>query len=333
MTRRVPLNILDLVSVSQGSGLTEALDASVACAVLADELGYKRFWYAEHHNSPLLGSNATSLLIARAAERTRRIRIGSGGIMLPNHAPLMVAEAFGTLARFFAGRIDLGIGRAPGTDGLTASMLGRSGSDPQTIARNIYDLTGWFGDDGMAKSAPVSGGVAGGTHVPIWILGSSEEGASIAGQLGLPFVAASHFAPQGLEQILEVYRAAFDPAAPTAQIERPYVMAAVNVVVAPTDSEAQRLWTTTQRMIIGVRTGNRQPLQPPSSPSELSAEQHAFANSFLQVKAVGSPQTACRQLQDLAEKINADELITVTYAYDPAMRQRSLRLLADAWFA
>ena len=333
MTRRVPLNILDLVSVSQGSGLTEALDASVACAVLADELGYKRFWYAEHHNSPLLGSNATSLLIARAAERTQRIRIGSGGIMLPNHAPLMVAEAFGTLARFFAGRIDLGIGRAPGTDGLTASMLGRSGSDPQTIARNIYDLTGWFGDDGMAKSAAVSGGVAGGTHVPIWILGSSEEGASIAGQLGLPFVAASHFAPQGLEQILEVYRAAFDPSAPTAQIEQPYVMAAVNVVVAPTDSEAQRLWTTTQRMIIGVRTGNRQPLQPPSSPSELSAEQHAFANSFLQVKAVGSPQTACRQLQDLAEKINADELITVTYAHDPAMRQRSLRLLAEAWFA
>jgi luciferase family oxidoreductase group 1 len=333
MTRRVPLNILDLVSVSQGSGLTEALDASVACAVLADELGYKRFWYAEHHNSPLLGSNATSLLIARAAERTQRIRIGSGGIMLPNHAPLMVAEAFGTLARFFAGRIDLGIGRAPGTDGLTASMLGRSGSDPQTIARNIYDLTGWFGDDGMAKSAAVSGGVAAGTHVPIWILGSSEEGASIAGQLGLPFVAASHFAPQGLEQILEVYRAAFDPSAPTAQIEEPYVMAAVNVVVAPTDSEAQRLWTTTQRMIIGVRTGNRQPLQPPTGPDELSAEQHAFANSFLQVKAVGSPQTACRQLQDLAEKINADELITVTYAYDPAMRQRSLRLLADAWFA
>lgn len=332
MATRVPLNILDLVSVSQGSGLDEALDASIACAVLADELGYKRFWYAEHHNSPLLGSNATTLLIARAAERTQRIRVGSGGIMLPNHAPLMVAEAFGTLARFFAGRIDLGIGRAPGTDGLTASMLGRSGSDPQTIARNIYDLTGWFGEDGMAKSARVSGGVAGGTHVPIWILGSSEEGASIAGQLGLPFVAASHFAPDGLEDIVKVYRASFNPDAPTAQVERPYVMAAINVVVAPTDSEAQRLWTTTQRMIIGVRTGNRQPLQPPVSPDDLSAEQHAFADSFLQVKAVGSPQTACAQLQAFAQRIDADELITVTYAHNPLDRQRSLRLLADAWF-
>jgi len=332
MNSRVPLNILDLVSVSQGSGLDEALDASIACAVLADELGYKRFWYAEHHNSPLLGSNATTLLIARAAERTRRIRIGSGGIMLPNHAPLMVAEAFGTLARFFAGRIDLGIGRAPGTDGLTASMLGRSGSDPQTIARNLYDLTGWFGTDGMAKSAPVSAGVAAGTQVPIWILGSSEEGASIAGQLGLPFVAASHFAPDGLQQILEVYRDSFDSAAPTAQVERPYVMAAVNVVVAPSDAEAQRLWTTTQRMIIGVRTGNRQPLQPPASPDGLSAEQHAFADSFLHVKAVGSPQTACRQLQAIAEQTGADELITVTYAHDPADRQRSLQLLAEAWF-
>lgn len=333
MAGRIPLNILDLVSVSQGHSLDQALDASIASAELADTLGYKRLWYAEHHNTPLLGSSATVLLIARAAERTRRIRLGSGGIMLPNHAPLMVAEEFGTLARFFPGRIDLGIGRAPGTDGLTASLLGRSGSDPQSIARSIFDLTGWFGDDGMGRSAQVSAGVAAGTHVPMWILGSSVEGASIAGQLGLPFAAASHFAPDGLEQVLDVYRSSFNPKAPTAQIERPYLMAGINVVVAPTDAEAQRQWTTAQRMIIGVRSGNREPLQPPIDPAQLSPAQHAFADSFLRIKAVGSPETASRQLQAFADATGADELITVTYTHDPADRQRSLRLLADAWFS
>ncbi|MBA1204399.1 LLM class flavin-dependent oxidoreductase [Pseudomonas capeferrum] len=332
MSARVPLNVLDLVSVSEGHSLDQALDASIASAKLADALGYKRFWYAEHHNTPLLGASATALLIARAAERTQRIRLGSGGIMLPNHAPLMVAEEFGTLARFFPGRIDLGIGRAPGTDGLTASLLGRSGSDSQSISRSILDLTGWFGDDGMGKSAPVSAGVAAGTHVPMWILGSSVEGASIAGQLGLPLAVASHFAPDDVEQVLRVYRSSFNPNAPTAQIERPYVMAGINVVLAPTDAEAQRQWTTAQRMIIGVRSGNRQALQPPTDPTQLSPAQHAFADSFLRIKAVGSPETAVRQLQAFVDETGADELITVTYTYDPADRQQSLRLLAKAWF-
>ncbi len=332
MNDRVPLSILDLVSVSAGSDLDEALASSIACAELADKLGYKRLWFAEHHNTPLLGASATSLLIARAAERTQRIRVGSGGIMLPNHAPLLIAEAFGTLARFFPGRIDLGIGRAPGTDSLTASMLGRSGSDSSTIARHIYDLTGWFGSEGIAKSAPVSGGVSTGMYVPIWMLGSSAKGALVAGQLGLPFAVASHFMPDEIEHVVEVYRSSFNARAPTAQIEKPYLMAGINVVVAPTDEEAQRLWTTAQRMIVSVRSGRREPLQPPSDPGNIPEVHREFAESILRIKAVGTPEMVCSQLKGFAAAIGADELITMTYTHDPATRQLSMRLLAEAWF-
>ncbi|SEQ95655.1 luciferase family oxidoreductase, group 1 [Faunimonas pinastri] len=329
--KHVPLSILDLVSVSEGATLDDALSASMNAAQVADRLGYKRVWYAEHHNTPLLGASATAVLISRAAALTKRIRVGSGGVMLPNHAPLHVAEAFGTLARFFPGRIDLGIGRAPGTDQTTAQMLSRSGSDPRSIAKNIYDLTGWFGDDGIAKSAPISGGVSTATHVPIWILGSSVDGASIAGQLGLPFVVASHFSPDDLDQTLGIYRSFFDPNAPTAQIDRPYVMAGINVVAASTEHEAQRIWTTAQRMIVGVRTGNRQKLQPPVEPAEIAPAEQAFAESLLRVKAVGTPETVRTRMEEFASSIDADELIVMTYTHDPADKIRSLELLAGAW--
>lgn len=333
MTSRVPLSILDLVHVTEGRTLDDALFASMQLAQLADDLGYHRLWYAEHHNTAYLASSATSVLIARAAALTRRIRVGAGGIMLPNHAPLHVAEAFGTLARFFPNRIDLGLGRAPGTDPMTAQILGRSGADLGSFLRNVNDLTGWFSDEGLAKNMPVTAGIATGTHVPLWVLGSSIEGAAVAANLGLPFSIASHFAPDDLDQALEVYRSNFNPSAPTAQVEKPYVMAGINVMIAPTDEEAQRLWTTSQRMIVDVRSGNRRKLQPPVAPDRMgTAQERAFAESILRVKAVGTAETASRTMEDFARSIAADELIVMTYAWDPADRLRSMRLLAEQWF-
>jgi luciferase family oxidoreductase group 1 len=331
MARHVPINLLDLVSVSEGQTMDDAVAASMQAAQLADGLGYRRVWYAEHHNTTHLGASATALLIARAASLTSRIRVGSGGVMLPNHAPLIVAEQFGTLVHFFGDRIDLGLGRAPGTDPLTAQMLARSGADPQSFANSVYDLTGWFGSDGRANSAPTVSGVSAGTGVPIWVLGSTVNGASIAGQLGLPFCFASHFAPAQLHEALQVYRSMFDPNAPTAQLDAPYVMAGVNVVVADTDAEAARLWTTVQQMFLDVRSGNRRPLQPPVTTEMIGAGETELAESMLSIKAVGSPDTARQALEDFADATDVDEVITVSYTHDPDDRMRSIELLAKNW--
>lgn len=333
MSSHVPISILDLVPVSEGGTVGDALAASMQAARSADELGYHRLWYAEHHNTAQLGASATSTLIGRAASLTDRIRVGSGGVMLPNHAPLRVAEEYGTLAQFFPDRIDLGLGRAPGTDQMTAQVLSRTSADPQTFASSIYDLTGWFGDEGKAKSMPISGGVSAGTNVPIWVLGSTTDGASIAGQLGLPFSFASHFAPAQLHHALEVYRDSFDPSAPTAQLDEPYAMAGINVVVAPTDEEAQRQWTTTQRMFLGIRSGKRRALQPPVAPDEVgTSREREFAEAMLSVRAVGSPDTAREALEEFVESTQVDEVIATTYVFDPADRIRSMELLAKNWF-
>lgn len=332
--KNIPLSVLELASVSEGQTIKEALEQSLDAAQLIDRLGFKRLWYAEHHNTISLASMATSTLIGLAAQRTERIRLGSGGIMLPNHAPLQVAENFGTLAQLFPDRIDLGLGRAPGTDGLTAQLLSRSGSDPQSFANSIYDLMGWFGDEGEANSVPVTSNVGTGTHIPIWILGSSMNGASIAGQLGLPYSVASHFAAEGYREKIDIYRSAFKSTAPTAQIKEPYVMAGINVLVAPTDEEAQRLWTTTQQFVGDLlKTGKTRLLQPPVDPEELGTEQQrARMESMFSLKAVGSPETVHQKLNEFAEDSGADELIVVTYTYDPEDRKRSMELLADLWF-
>lgn len=327
----VPLSILDLVSISDGSTAREAIASSVRSARVADRLGYRRLWFAEHHNTVNLAASATSLLISHAAAATERIRVGSGGVMLPNHAPLMVAEQYGTLANMHGDRIDLGLGRAPGTDQLTAQALARSSAEPQAFAQNIYDLQGWFGDQGRAHSTPIISAVSAHTHVPIWVLGSTVNGAAIAGQLGLPFSVASHFAPDQLDQAITVYRDSFTTEAPTAQIDEPYVMAGVNVMVAPTDEEAAREFTTVGQMFLDLRTGGRRKLQPPIDPEALAAR-GGGNNPMLQISAVGSPATVKQQLESFVERTGADELITATYAYDPQVRDRSLELLADAWF-
>lgn len=327
------MSILDLVPIPEGRTAAEGIAASMEAARQADELGYRRLWFAEHHNTPGLAASASALLIARAASLTERIRVGAGGVMLPNHSPLMVAEQYGTLANMFGGRIDLGLGRAPGTDPMTARALARSAADAQSFARNIADLQGWFGAAGTARSAPIFSAVSAGTDVPIWVLGSTVNGASIAGRLGLPFSVASHFAPEQVMQAIEVYRDAFDPKAPTAQIDRPYVMAGINVLVMPTDEEARRQWTTVQQMFLNIRRGRRGKIPPPVDPDQVApAFELAFAESTLRFKAVGSPKTAVRALEEFVARTGVDELIAVTYTYDPADRMKSFQLLAEHWF-
>lgn len=327
----IPLSILDIVSISEGSSAKEGIADSLRAAQLADRLGYHRLWFAEHHNSPSLASSATALLISQAAAMTERIRVGAGGIMLPNHAPLMVAEQFGTLVNLHGNRIDLGLGRAPGTDGLTAQALGRSSAEPEAFARSIFDMQGWCSDTGTAHSTPIFSSVAQSTNVPMWVLGSTVNGAAIAGQLGLPFAFASHFAPEQLDQAIRVYRDTFTTDAPTAQIEKPYFMAGINVMVADTDEEAKREFTVVEQMFLGVMQGTRRKLQPPIDPSQLATL--GGRTPMLAIQAVGSPDTVVRQLREFAQLTGADELIISTYAYEPAVRERSLTLLAEHWFA
>ncbi|GHD30513.1 alkane 1-monooxygenase [Nocardiopsis kunsanensis] len=323
----VPLSVLDLVSIPEGSTAREAIASSMSAAKTADRLGYTRLWFAEHHNTANLAASATGQLIGHAASATERIRVGSGGVMLPNHAPLMVAEEYGTLANIHGDRIDLGLGRAPGTDMMTARALSRSSAEPQEFAQNIYDLQGWF-SEGTARSMQIASAVSAGTEVPIWVLGSTVNGASIAGQLGLPFSVASHFAPDQLDDAIRVYRSSFTADAPTAQIDEPYVLAGINVMVADSDAEAEREFTSVGQMFADVSRGRSRRIQPPVDP----AEARGLDNPMLSIKAVGSPQTAVRQLAEFVERTGADELITTTYAYDPAVRERSLRLLAENWF-
>lgn len=325
---RVPLSVLDLVGISEGATPRDAIEDSMKLAKIADTLGYTRLWFAEHHNTINLASSATSILIGRAASETERIRVGSGGVMLPNHAPLMVAEQYGTLAQMYPGRIDLGLGRAPGTDQMTARALSRSSAEPQEFAQNIYEMQGWFSDRGAGQTMPIVSAVSAGTNVPIWVLGSTVNGASIAGQLGLPFSIASHFAPDQVNQAIAVYRESFTTEAPTAQIEKPYVLAGINVLVADTDEEAEREFTTILQMFADTAMGRKRKIQPPIDPEQA----REIDNPMLKIRAVGSPENVVRRLDEFVEETGADEIITTTYSYDPAVRERSLKLLAENWF-
>lgn len=333
MTKRIPLSVLELVGISENQTIKEAIDASMENAKLLDKLGFKRLWFAEHHNTMNLAASATSQLILMAAERTKNIRVGSGGIMMPNHSPLQVAENFGMIAQLHPDRIDLGLGRAPGTDPKTSSLITRSSSDAQNFANSIYDLQGWFSDEGLGHSVPVTSTVGTGTNIPIWVLGSSVNGASIAGQLGLPYSIATHFTPDDYNQKIDIYRSAFTTESPTSQIDKPYVMAGINVVVAPTDEEAEKIWTTTTQMMMDFQTGKKRRLQPPVNPDELGTpEQREMMEKMFSIKAVGSSETVKKKLEEFAHETGADELIIVTYAYHPEDRKRSMELLADLWF-
>lgn len=295
----------------------------------ADALGYRRVWFAEHHNTAAVASSSTAVLVGQAAGRTRHILVGSGGVMLPNHAPLMVAEDYGTLGAMFPGRIELGLGRAPGTDHMTARALARSDASPNAFASNITDLHDWF-DTGTATSG-LRAGVAAGSRVPMWILGSSTTGAQIAAAMGLPYAFASHFAPDALLPALELYRSRFNPDAPTAQSHEPHVMVGVNVLAADDEDDAHHQFSTVQRMFLSLRrTGGRDALLPPGE-VEGTEQEMAMMEHMLSISAVGTAEHVVGQLESLVEQTAADELMTVTYAHDPRVRMRSQQLVAEAW--
>ncbi|MFK5584984.1 LLM class flavin-dependent oxidoreductase [Serinicoccus sp. LYQ131] len=328
---RVPLSVLDLVPRSQGMTPAVAIEESVALAREADELGYRRFWMAEHHGSEAFMSSATSLLLGHVAHATERIRLGSGGVMLPNHATLMVAEYYGTLATMHGDRFDLGLGRAPGTDPMTAAALTRTSGHLPDFASEVADLQAYLG--APREGARVRALPGEGTQVPLWMLGSSTGGAQVAAALGLPFSFASHFAPDQLRDALSLYRDRFRADADTAQVDRPTTMAGVNVLVAPTQEEADYLFTTAQLMAIRIRSGQPAPLDPPveSLASVVPMELLPLADAHQSVKMVGTAETVVPMLEEFAEAHELDELIVTTYTFDPEMRRRSYRMLAEAW--
>ena len=322
-----PLSILELVRVTQETDARGALNNARDVAAHAEKWGYRRIWVAEHHNMPGIASAATSVVLAHIAEGTTTIRVGAGGIMLPNHAPYVIAEQFGTLARLFPGRIDLGLGRAPGTDQITLHALRRPPEAAENFPQDVLEL--------QAFLAPVSPGQriqavpAAGTEVPLWILGSSHFGAMLAAELGLPYAFASHFAPDHLISALEIYRSRFKP---SEQLDRPYAMVGVNIIAAESDDKARRLATTQQMSFTNIFRGARGLSQPPIDDIESywTPMEKAQAKRMLARSIVGSPDTVRKGMAALVEETGADELIVVSDVYEHAERLRSLELIARA---
>jgi luciferase family oxidoreductase group 1 len=321
------LSILDLAPVIQGGTPGQALRNSRNLAQTGERLGYQRFWLAEHHNMAGIASSATAVAIGYVAEGTQRIRVGAGGVMLPNHAPLIIAEQFGTLASLYPDRIDLGIGRAPGTDQITAQALRRNlAGDIDHFPRDVMELMAYLDDAEEGQRVRAVPGA--GTKVPIWILGSSLYGAQLAAMLGLPYAFASHFAPQMMMQAIDMYRSSFRP---SEQLDKPYVMLGFNVCAAPTDEEAAYLRTSSLQAIINLRKGKPGQLPPPVEDLSLSPEDEAIVASFGQCSAVGDQETVARNLQAFAEQTGADELMIASQIFDHGARVRSYEILTQAF--
>jgi luciferase family oxidoreductase group 1 len=320
-----PLSVLDLAHVVEGATPRDALLNSLDLARHAEALGYRRFWLAEHHNMAGIASAATAVAIGYVAGGTETIRVGAGGIMLPNHAPLVIAEQFGTLASLYPGRIDLGLGRAPGTDQLTLRALRRDPMAAERFPQDVLELQAFLGpvQPGQAvKAVPGAG-----TEVPLWILGSSLFGAQLAAALGLPFAFASHFAPAALMPALQVYREHFHP---SEQLEKPYATVGCNVIAAESDAEARRLFTSVQQAFANMVRGTRGRLRPPIDDIESywTAEEKAHAEHMLACTFVGAPATIRPALERFVADTQADELIVAAAIYDHEARKRSYSLLA-----
>lgn len=323
----VPLSVLDLAPIVHGSTAAQALRNSLDLAQHAERLGYRRFWLAEHHGMAGIASAATAVVIGHVAAGTRTIRVGAGGIMLPNHAPLVIAEQFGTLESLFPGRIDLGLGRAPGSDMATARALRRDPLAGELFPQDVAELLEYFQPAAPGQSVRAVPGA--GLSVPVWILGSSLFGAQLAANLGLPFSFASHFAPAMLDQAAELYRRDFQP---SAHCDRPWFMPAVNVVAAETEAQARRLFSSVQQVFAALRRGRPTRLPPPVDdigallePAELAGLQQVLA-----VSVVGTTEQVRAGLDRLAARTQADELMIVSQVYDHADRVRSLELVAAA---
>jgi luciferase family oxidoreductase group 1 len=325
-TIMIPFSVLDLAPIVQGSDAAQALRNSLDLARAAERLHYRRFWLAEHHGMPGVASAATAVVIGYVAGGTSVIRVGAGGIMLPNHAPLVIAEQFGTLESLYPGRIDLGLGRAPGSDAATMRALRRSEMAADTFPDDVQELMHYFHPDDTDRVRAVPGA---GLDVPIWILGSSLFGAQLAAVLGLPYAFASHFAPAHLLEAADLYRREFRPSPSCAQ---PYLMVGVNVVAADTDAEARRLFTSLQQAFANIRRGRRSQLPPPVDDIEhrLDAMDLLGLRQMLAYSTVGSVETVRRGLEQVIAQTSADEIIVASQIFDHAARVRSYEITAEA---
>ena len=327
MNKNIAFSILDLAIVAQGTSLQQTFKNALTLAQKAEGFGYKRYWLAEHHNAESIGSSATSILIGYVAEGTKTIRVGSGGIMLPNHSALIIAEQFGTLGSLYPNRIDLGLGRAPGTDQETARAI-RSDfmMAAQYFPQEIQKIENYFSLEN--KTAKVRAPIAEGVDVPMYILGSSTDSAHLAAAKGLPYAFASHFATAQLFPALEIYRDEFEP---SEILKKPYVMAGLNIIIADTDKEAERISTSFIRMIIGIFTGNRTYMQPPT---ELTADlkefmEHPNVQQMMRYSFIGSKATVKKQVINFLKETKADELIAVSNTFDPKARIHSYQQFSE----
>ncbi|MGK0575888.1 LLM class flavin-dependent oxidoreductase [Macrococcus capreoli] len=323
----IPVSILNLAPVRKGDTNKDAIDQVVALAQLAEELGYNRYWIAEHHNTPSLVSSATTILMSHVLQNTKTIPVGSGGIMLPNHAPLVVAEQIGTLATIYPNRLNLGLGRAPGTDMMTASALRRDRHDSvYTFPEEIQELLKYFGPEekqGFVKAYPGAD-----TNVPIYVLGSSTDSAHLAARLGLPYAFAGHFAPEQMKEAIAIYRNLFQK---SEYLDQPYVMVGTNVIIGETDEEAEYLATSTHQFFLSVVRNSRLPLQPPVEDMDLlwTAQEKQMAMSRTRTGFIGSKETVKEELQAFQDEYNVDELIVVSYIYDLDKLYQSYRWLKE----
>ncbi|SRX53809.1 LLM class flavin-dependent oxidoreductase [Aequorivita sp. CIP111184] len=325
--KNIPFSVLDLVPVIEGSTHKIAMENSLALAQQAEKLGYKRFWISEHHNAESLVSSATPLLIGYIAQGTKTIRVGSGGVMLPNHAPIVVAEQFGTLATLYPNRIDLGLGRAPGTDQQTARALRRERVETvNDFPEDVQELERYFSKEN--HNSPVRAIPGEGLEVPLYLLGSSTYSAQLAGALGLPYAFASHFAPTHLHDALRLYHSNFEP---SKQLNKPYAMACVNVVIANTDEDAEYLATSMKLFMLNVIRNTRKPLAPPvkSMDGLWNPMEEAHISQMMQYSFVGSKETVQKKLADFADETRVDEIIVVAHIYDQTARLRSFELLSQ----
>jgi len=320
------LSILDLSPITEGGDAAQSMRNTLDLAQHAERWGYQRYWVAEHHNMPGVASAATSVVIGHVAAGTKTIRVGAGGVMLPNHSPLVIAEQFGTLAALFPGRIELGLGRAPGTDGLTARALRRdSDAGAETFSEDVVELQAYFKPVQPGQRIRAVPGA--GLEVPLWLLGSSLYSAQLASALGLPFAFASHFAPDLLQQAVEIYRARFRP---SDQLARPCVMLGLNVFAAETDAAARRLFTSVQQAFVNLRRGEPGPLPPPVDTMEgrWSPAEKATAEHTLRYAIVGSAETVRRGLEQFVAQERPDEIMATAMIFDHAARLRSFEILA-----
>ena len=327
MRKNIPISILELAIITEDSNAKETFEKTKALAQFADELGYKRFWLAEHHNMAHVASTATVILIGYIASQTKNIRVGSGGIMLPNHAPLIIAEQFGTLETLYPNRIDLGLGRAPGTDGMTAQAIRKDFYEQsQRFPQNVAELQKYFSKDNAAEN--VRAFPAEGTNVPIWILGSSLDSAALAAANGLPYAFAGHFAPKLMYQAFQYYRDHFQP---SQYLDKPKTMACVNAIVADTDEEAEILSTSLTQMFLNLIRNDRKPLQPPveSMDGLMSEQEHFHVNQMTACSFVGNKNKVETDLKQFIEYTKIDEVMITSPIFDQEDKLKSVRLMKE----